>query len=148
MGLAISTALLDAIRAQAQAAGEAECCGLLLGEDDHVTTILPADNVATEPRHRFEIDPAMLIRAHRAARTGGPAIIGHYHSHPQGNSEPSLVDAAMAQGNGEIWLIVGRGGGARAWRAVSIGALHGRFEPLEITAPAHHDLAPAAVHRH
>ena len=135
MTLVISTALLDAIRTHARAAGAEECCGLLLGDGpaDHVTAIRPATNVAEISRHFFEIDPAVLLQAHREARAGGPAILGHYHSHPEGNPTPSPVDAAMAQGTGEVWLIVGSDGAARAWRAVPAGRLHGRFESMGLT---------------
>jgi len=142
MTLIISTALLDDIRARTLAAGSHECCGLLLGDGAagdrravQVGAIRPAANVAAEPRHFFEIDPAVLLRAHREARAGGPAIIGYYHSHPHGDPVPSPVDAAMAQGNGDIWLIVGRGGTARAWRAVPAGQLHGRFDPVTLAGP-------------
>lgn len=150
MSLIISTLLLDAICAEADASGASECCGLLLGYpgEGRVTGILPAANIAPDPRHRFEIDPATLLRAHREARSGGPAIIGHYHSHPAGDSAPSETDAAMAEGRGEIWLIIGRDGSARAWRASASGALHGRFSPLLLTAPPHHDLAPKGPARH
>lgn len=134
MSLVISTALLESIRAHARAAGGEECCGLLLGarEGGQVVAVLPAANVAAEPRHFFEIDPTVLLRAHREARTGKPAILGHYHSHPDGDPTPSRVDAAMAQGDGAIWLLIGRNGAAQAWRAVPSGALHGRFEPLAL----------------
>ncbi|HZV19278.1 MAG TPA: M67 family metallopeptidase [Sphingobium sp.] len=134
MSLTISTALLDSIRDHARAAGSEECCGLLLGarESGRVAAIRPAANVAAEPRHFFEIDPVVLLQAHREARSGGPAILGYYHSHPEGTPTPSLVDAAMAQGNGEIWLLIGGTGSARAWRAVPVGQLHGRFEPMAL----------------
>jgi proteasome lid subunit RPN8/RPN11 len=153
MGLVISTALLDAIRAQARAAGARECCGLLLGgagsgtAGAEVTSILPAANVAELPEHRFEIDPTVLLGAHRSARAGGPAILGHYHSHPAGPATPSPVDAAMAEGRGEIWLIVGRDGSMGAWRAGAGGALHGRFEPVEMTVSPQHGLAPGGPWR-
>ena len=143
MSLVISTALLESIRTHARTAGSEECCGLLLGarESGHVAAVLPAANVAAEPRHFFEIDPAVLLRAHREVRTGGPAIIGHYHSHPAGDPIPSPVDAAMAQGVGEIWLLVGSNGAAQAWRAVPSGRLHGRFEPIALVEA---DAPPAA----
>lgn len=150
MRLSISIALLDAIREEARAAGACECCGLLLGDPARgvVTAILPAANVAAAPEHRFEIDPAVLLRAHRAARGGGAAILGHYHSHPAGESVPSAIDAAMAEGRGEIWLIAGGDGTVRAWRAGPAGSLHGRFEPVEMTALPHDGLAPASPERH
>jgi proteasome lid subunit RPN8/RPN11 len=150
MTLSISTTYLDAILAQVRAADAYECCGLLLGDAARgiVTGIAAADNVSPTPGHRFEIDPTVLLRAHRAARAGGPAIIGHYHSHPAGDAAPSATDAAMAEARGEIWLIVGRGETVRAWRAGPVGALHGCFEPIEMTVLPHHDLAPGSPERH
>lgn len=150
MVLHISTALTDAIRAQARATGAQECCGLLLGDAVTGTALhlLPCANVAADPLHRFELDPAALLAAHKAARAGGPAIIGHYHSHPTGEPAPSSVDAAMAQGTGELWLIVGRDGTLAAWRASPTGRLHGRFDPVEMTASPHPDLAPIATQGH
>jgi proteasome lid subunit RPN8/RPN11 len=80
---------------------------LLLGQGDRIARVVPCANVAAEPWHRFEIDPAALIAAHRAARGGGAAVIGHYHSHPTGLAEPSPRDAADAAPDGSIWLIAG-----------------------------------------
>lgn len=134
MSLAISTTLLDQIRTHARTDAPRECCGLLLGTGSDVHAIVPARNVADAPLHRFEIDPIVLLRAHRAAREGGLAIIGHYHSHPGGAPIPSLVDAAMAEGRGEFWLIVGADGTTRAWRAPASGDIHGRFDPVELNA--------------
>jgi len=113
-----------------------------------VDAILPAANVAADPAHRFEIDPAVLLAAHRAARAGGPEIVGHYHSHPQGGPAPSATDAAMAQGEDEIWLIVGDDGALGAWRASSRGVMHGRFSPLAIDLQDESGLAPAGPARH
>ncbi|OYX08196.1 MAG: hypothetical protein B7Z08_10465 [Sphingomonadales bacterium 32-68-7] len=43
---------------------------------------------------------------HRAARSGGPAVIGYYHSHPSGPARPSPTDRAEASGDGSVWAIV------------------------------------------
>jgi proteasome lid subunit RPN8/RPN11 len=59
--------------------------------------------------------PAALIAAHRAARAGGPALVGHYHSHPGGSPVPSARDAAAAE-PGSYWIIAGSGA-LRAWYA-------------------------------
>jgi proteasome lid subunit RPN8/RPN11 len=115
MTVAISRALLDEIRALA-AARDDEVCGLLLGRADRIEAIRPAANVAPDPSRHFEIDPAMLIAAHRQARAGGPAVIGHYHSHPSGVTAPSATDAACAAPDGSLWLIVA-GEEATLWRA-------------------------------
>lgn len=117
--------MLDA----AAAARGFEACGLLLGTGDLVTIATVAANVAAAPARRFEIDPAHLLAAHRAARGGGPAILGYWHSHPSGLAEPSRTDAAMADPDGRVWAIVA-GGGVRCFRAAADGALHGRFTPI------------------
>ena len=129
--LHISRSLLDRIVAEAAADPFVEACGLLLGKDDRVSAIEPCRNVAADPSSRFEIDPAALLAAHRAARSGGPAVIGCYHSHPNGRAEPSLRDAADAAPDGAIWLVAA-GGDVTAWRAAPHGALHGRFDALAL----------------
>lgn len=89
--------------------------------------VRPCRNVAPDPRDSFEIDPAALIAAHRAARSGGPAPIGHYHSHPRGPAHPSARDAAMAE-PGSYWLIAGEGE-LRGWRARTDGG----FDPVALS---------------
>lgn len=98
------------------AGDDREVCGLLLGEPRWVREIQPAANVAANPSRHFELDPGTLFAAHKAARAGGPAILGHYHSHPSGLSEPSATDAASALPDGSLWLIIG-GDDARLWIA-------------------------------
>ncbi|MDR6115291.1 MULTISPECIES: M67 family metallopeptidase [unclassified Sphingomonas] len=131
MTVTISSDTLDFLLKTAAASPDREVCGLLLGQGDRIDGVVPCANVAAEPWHRFEIDPAALIAAHRAARGGGAAVIGHYHSHPTGLAEPSPRDAADAAPDGSIWLIAG-GGQVTAWRAVAAGERHGRFDPLAL----------------
>ncbi len=130
MMVRITIAQRNELRALA-ASERDEVCGLLLGEGDDVTRLLPCRNVAADPAARFEIDPAVLIAAHRAARGGGERVIGHYHSHPSGVAAPSPRDAADAAADGSIWLIVA-GAVVTAWRAVPDGAVHRRFDPLPL----------------
>lgn len=127
----ISTALLDAITAEARAAPSVEVCGLLFGAADAITAYVATSNVAADPRASFEIDPAALLAAHRAQRGGGAPIIGCYHSHPSGAPDPSARDAADAAPNAWLWLIVGAGR-ARLWRAGPTGERHGRFDPVPL----------------
>lgn len=108
-----------------------EVCGLLLGGEGRITDIRPAANVAPDPARHFELDPTTLIAAHRAARSGGPAIIGHYHSHPSGHAEPSATDAAAAAPDGSLWLIVGNGA-ARLWIAGPGEGGKVRFAPVPL----------------
>ena len=102
----VTSAVLAMLRAEAAAAHPLECCGLLLGRGGAITGAVPAANVAGEPWHRFEIDPAVLIAAHRAARAGGPQVLGYYHSHPTGVARPSATDRGQAAGDGRVWAIV------------------------------------------
>lgn len=130
MAIAISRTLLDQIQAIA-AADRAEVCGLLLGATGRIEAIAPAANVAPDPARHFELDPAALIAAHRAARAGRAQIIGHYHSHPSGVAMPSATDAACAAPDGSLWLIVA-GGDARLWVAQGDGAGGVRFAPATL----------------
>lgn len=100
--------------AETASAAPAECCGLLLGREA-IERALPAANVAADPLRYFEIDPQALIFAHRAAREGGPQVLGYYHSHPSGHPVPSATDCEHAGGDGAIWAIVA-GGEVRFWR--------------------------------
>lgn len=130
MSVEITIAMRNELVAAANASRD-EVCGLLLGEGMVVARIAPCRNVAADPATRFEIDPGALIAAHRAARAGGPAVIGHYHSHPSGRAHPSPRDAMDAAPDGSIWLIIADDA-VTAWRAVADGAVHGRFDPLRL----------------
>ena len=101
-----------------------EACGILLGSTERITHATTCANIHPTPSTHFEIDPAMLIAAHRAARAGGPHLAGYWHSHPTGSAAPSPTDQACASGDGKVWAIVA-GSEVRFWRD---GA--GGFEPL------------------
>lgn len=131
MKVDISRSLLDRIVALA-AQEQDEVCGLLLGGEGRIEGIVPAANVAPDPARHFELDPAALIGAHRAARAGGPRIIGHYHSHPSGSPEPSATDAACATADESLWLIVA-GREARVWIAGDDEAGGVRFVPATLS---------------
>ena len=92
--------------AEARDAYPHECCGLLLGLEDIITAAQPARNLHPASLTHFELDPQTLIDAHRAARSGGPQVIGHYHSHPNGLDRPSTTDEAMRTGREMIWAII------------------------------------------
>ncbi len=116
MAYEIARSLLDRIIMLAAATPD-EICGLLLGGAGRIEAIAPAPNVAPDPARHFELDPAVLLAAHRQARTGGLAVIGHYHSHPSGVAMPSATDLACAAPDGSLWLIVA-GTQAGLWSAL------------------------------
>jgi proteasome lid subunit RPN8/RPN11 len=114
MSLTVTSGVVAKLLAEAARAAPAECCGVLLGHG-RIDAARPAANVASDPLHRFEIDPRALIAAHRAARAGGPPVLGYYHSHPTGHPVPSATDCEHAAGEGSIWAIVA-GGDVAFWR--------------------------------
>lgn len=103
-------ALIDQITAAAAHAYPEECCGLLVGqrrdEAVRITEVVESPNIATERHRRFEVDPALRLAVMRQLRGSAQAIVGHYHSHPDGPSRPSEHDAAMAFEADMIWLVV------------------------------------------
>ena len=114
-----ATLIQEAVRAHPD-----ECCGLLLGQGGLVTEARAAANVHPDPATHFEIEPAVLLAAHRAARNGSLQVLGYYHSHPNGRARPSPADQAAAARDGRVWAIIA-GGGVTWWHD-----LPGGFEPL------------------
>jgi len=109
MQVEVTSEALAAMRAAAAAAHPHEACGILLGAGTRITEARETANVHPAPATHFEIDPQALIDAHRAARMGGPEVIGYFHSHPVGPAAPSATDLACASGDGKVWAILGAG---------------------------------------
>lgn len=126
MAIAVASEVIERIRAEAARAAPREACGILLGRVGHIERAAPAANVHPQPERFFEIDPAALVAAHRAARLGGPEVVGYYHSHPNGRARPSRHDRALAARDGAIWAIEARGE-LKFFRARAQG-----FEPLAV----------------
>src|ERR1700761_3740037 len=95
----ISSTLLTGLLAESAASAN-EVCGLLFGTGEEVVHTVKCDNVAADPATGFEIDPASLIAAHKAARAGEPALVGHYPSHPNGSSKPPARGGRGGVGGG------------------------------------------------
>ena len=112
------------MKAQAALAQPLEACGFLLGSNDRIEAALATRNIHPTTLTHFEIDPAALIAAHKAARAGGPTVAGYWHSHPTGSAEPSPTDQAAASGDGKVWAIVASGE-VTFWRDAA-----DKFEPL------------------
>lgn len=110
-----------------------EACALLVGAGDPpaITRMVPCANIAADRRRRFEVDPAARIRLEVALRGTAERIVGVWHSHPNGCSEPSATDAAMIYEPDLIWLVTGVAPPARpvtrAFRPRGAG-----FEELEL----------------
>jgi proteasome lid subunit RPN8/RPN11 len=120
MDIRVTRPVMEALLAYASRAAPEECCGILFGEGALIDEARPAANVSADPRRRFEIDPQALVDAHRAARAGGPQVVGYFHSHPDGPAEPSATDRAQAAHDGSVWAIAGTSG-VTFWRDVEAG---------------------------
>jgi proteasome lid subunit RPN8/RPN11 len=94
--LILSARAREALHAEASRAHPAECCGLLAGRDGRVEKLYPVPNTAEDPSRRYEMDPAELWAARRAARDAGHEVIGFYHSHPRTPPFPSSLDVERA----------------------------------------------------
>jgi desampylase len=141
MHVVISRLVLAAIVADARADMANERCGLLLGTASEITHFRPTRNVHPEPSRFFEVDPATLIAAHRDARYGQPAVVGHYHSHPSGKAEPSIHDARLADDDRQLWLIVSEDSAA-LWRSRQGGEHCSMFDPVMLDVIPTTALAP------
>ena len=119
-----------------------EACGLIVGRREpeghfQVTGVERSDNLAAAPARRFEVDTRLHLTLQRLARARGEAVIGLYHSHPDGLARPSATDLAEAWEEGLVWVVFavagGRSGPVTAHRLVEAGV---RFEEIPLrTAP-------------
>lgn len=113
-----------------------EACGLLAGTRNsrgwHIVSVHPSPNRAVDTARHFLIDPALQLRVQRELREQGQAVIGHYHSHPNGVAMPSAVDLAMAQDlqPNHVWCIVTKD--ACRWFILRQGG----FEPVALKEAA------------
>lgn len=103
----------DAVRAHAGRTLPHEACGLLVGRVEGgevwVTRAVPCPNQAPEGErhHRFSIDPRAVLNVRRTLRGSAEAIVGFYHSHPDGRAVPSVLDLEHIRLWPEtVWLIV------------------------------------------
>jgi proteasome lid subunit RPN8/RPN11 len=111
--LILPAPLRDKLTAAARAAFPHEACGLLEGMRAGgvvtVTAIHPAANRSPTPASHFEIDPAAQFALQRALRGTDRAVVGCYHSHPNGRAEPSPRDRANGCADGFVWVIIATG---------------------------------------
>ncbi len=88
-----------------------EVCGVLIGEVKEneivVEEVRKAENIAKSP-FLFEISPYDLYNAYVDAQKEGKEVVGVFHSHPHGSSNPSPLDIKGIKETGLLWLIVGK----------------------------------------
>ena len=145
-GLTLTAAARDEILAHARESDD-EVCGVLAGrrtetgEDidadggtadadpptDRVTAVRRVPNAASNPRTRYELDPAAALAAVEAVESEGRDVVGFYHSHPVGPPRPSETDRAAATWTGYVYAIAVPPETVRAWRWTGDD-----FEPLDV----------------
>ncbi|WP_336345285.1 desampylase [Halalkalicoccus ordinarius] len=112
----------DAIVEHAREGTSEEVCGVLGGEHgeerSHVETVHRARNVAETPETRYHIDPEQQLELIDGIEEAGRDVVGFYHSHPAGPTEPSETDADRATWPGFSYVIVALDGEpfVGAWR--------------------------------
>ncbi len=85
---------------------EREACGLLSGRENRVTRFYPIDNIASQPKRNYEMEPAQQIAAMAHMRRHGQQLLAIAHSHPESAAEPSSTDIEQASYPEAIYLIV------------------------------------------
>lgn len=142
MILQTDPALLKAMVDAAEAAWPTEACGLIIGRGKgqlvRVTRVVPAANLLAETGDRFELDPAVRLRVEKELRETGTKdrIVGHYHSHTDGSTDPSATDRAMAHEPELAWVIIGVvDGQAIHTQAHRLDERRGAFRTVPIRIP-------------
>ncbi|GGO20263.1 Mov34/MPN/PAD-1 family protein [Deinococcus humi] len=106
MSLILPAVLADALWAHATREAPRECVGALGGtgwtaeetggKGVRTEALYPLPNISPIPEREYLADPVHLLRALKAMREGGLALVALYHSHPHGPARPSLTDLRLA----------------------------------------------------
>lgn len=108
-GVAIPSALLDAIAAWSLDGRPNEACGLIAGsapalEGGVATRFMPLTNVAASP-YRYLIDPDEQLRAMLDIDDAEEVVWGIVHSHVMAPAVPSDTDVGLAAYPDALYLI-------------------------------------------
>jgi proteasome lid subunit RPN8/RPN11 len=82
------------MREHAVACFPEEACGILGGLGEDVQEVIPITNFL-HSSFRFQMDPEEQLKALLGLEERGLEMIGYYHSHPKGPTEPSITDIQM-----------------------------------------------------
>jgi proteasome lid subunit RPN8/RPN11 len=82
-----------------------ECCGLIGGANDEMTSVHRARNAAATWL-RYEVHPTDQIRIMDRIEDDGEELVGIYHSHTKSPAFPSQTDVNLATNWPDVlWLI-------------------------------------------
>ena len=147
--LTLTAAVDQAIRAHGQETYPHECCGALVGKDDHVSAVVSLPNTTEEgPRRRFLVRPSDYRLAEQRASELGGELLGFYHSHPDHPARPSQYDLDHAWPNFAYIIVAVAAGAAQAMTVWYLKEDRSSFEEgsLQHGENSHPDTAQA-LHR-
>ena len=122
----------DEILAHAKEADPAECCGLIGGVEEQVSSIYRLNNVAANTNISYEAAPEDLFAAQRQMRERREELLAIYHSHPRSSEPvPSETDVRLAYYPQATYFIIGLAGPQPVIRAFRISEREERWEQVE-----------------
>jgi proteasome lid subunit RPN8/RPN11 len=77
-----------------------ECCGILLGKGDQVSSSRPVENTHPNKVSRYSMDPLAIMKLQKEADEGGDQFVAIYHSHTYTQGYPSETDVNNAVESG------------------------------------------------
>lgn len=135
MAVALTDAVLAAIRLHGHETYPNECCGALIGRDGEVSESFALPNMTEEgPRRRFLVRPADYRAAEARAAETGRELLGFYHSHPDHPAEPSQYDLDHAWPFFSYVIVSVREGEPRELRSWRLRDDRSQFDEEQITA--------------
>lgn len=138
MTLTIPDELRTQIIEHCVSAAPNEGCGLIAVDDGWVTRVYPTSNAQASPTG-YTVPPEEHFAAMSDAESRGWAIGGVFHSHPNGEARPSMVDVVSALEPEWIYLVVGlkESPEMRAWRIEGGEMSEVDIAPIGNTGPMH-----------
>lgn len=91
----IAQSLIDEIAAHSRDDLPNECCGLIGGREDEMTSVHRARNAAATWL-RYELHPTDQLRIMNRIEDDGEELAGIYHSHTKSEAFPSQTDINLA----------------------------------------------------
>ena len=82
-----------------------ECCGVLIGHHGQIERVVALRNAEPSPE-TYALDPEEQIALFTDMEKQGEQLLGIYHSHPQGPSEPSGMDLRLAFHPDVLYVII------------------------------------------
>lgn len=111
----IVPSVLHQLSALSKEAAPEECCGFLGGNADKIINVYPVPNVAYNKLISYEIAPRDYMDALTLMRIRGEELLAIYHSHPNGEAEPSDNDVRLAFSD-VAYIVIGQENGRTAVR--------------------------------